>query len=68
MKKLMVNFRRYISSVAVLASGFFLAQTTVSTVLYTPAYDNQKKQFKLTFSHHFDGRKNYFVAQRACRH
>ncbi|SIQ43822.1 D-alanyl-D-alanine carboxypeptidase / D-alanyl-D-alanine-endopeptidase (penicillin-binding protein 4) [Chryseobacterium sp. RU37D] len=38
----MVNFRRYISGLTVLASGFFLAQTTVSTVLYSPAYDNQK--------------------------
>ncbi|SEW31425.1 D-alanyl-D-alanine carboxypeptidase / D-alanyl-D-alanine-endopeptidase (penicillin-binding protein 4) [Chryseobacterium wanjuense] len=38
----MVNFRKYISSVAVLASGFFLAQSTVSTVLYSQTYDNQK--------------------------
>jgi D-alanyl-D-alanine carboxypeptidase/D-alanyl-D-alanine-endopeptidase (penicillin-binding protein 4) len=38
----MVNFRKYISSVGVLASGFFLAQSTVSTVLYSQTYDNQK--------------------------
>ncbi|MCS3868941.1 D-alanyl-D-alanine carboxypeptidase/D-alanyl-D-alanine-endopeptidase (penicillin-binding protein 4) [Chryseobacterium ginsenosidimutans] len=43
----MVNFRRYISSVAVLASGFFLAQSPVSTVLYSPAYDNQKNSLNL---------------------
>lgn len=43
----MVNFRKYISSVAVLASGFFLAQSTVSTVLYSPAYDNQKTTLNL---------------------
>ncbi|MCW3161728.1 D-alanyl-D-alanine carboxypeptidase/D-alanyl-D-alanine endopeptidase [Chryseobacterium oryctis] len=43
----MVNFRKYISSVAVLASGFFLAQSTVSTVLYSQAYDNQKSSLNL---------------------
>jgi D-alanyl-D-alanine carboxypeptidase/D-alanyl-D-alanine-endopeptidase (penicillin-binding protein 4) len=47
MKKLMVNFRKYISGVAVLASGFFLAQSTVSTVLYSQAYDNQKSSLNL---------------------
>ncbi|MEN4761316.1 D-alanyl-D-alanine carboxypeptidase/D-alanyl-D-alanine-endopeptidase [Chryseobacterium sp. C39-AII1] len=43
----MVNFRKYISSAAVLASGFFLAQSTVSTVLYSQAYDNQKSSLNL---------------------
>jgi len=43
----MVNYRKYISSVAVLASGFFLAQSTVSTVLYSQAYDNQKNTLNL---------------------
>jgi D-alanyl-D-alanine carboxypeptidase (penicillin-binding protein 4) len=43
----MVNFRKYISGLTVLASGFFLAQTTVSTVLYSPAYDNQKSTLNL---------------------
>lgn len=43
----MVNFRKYISSVAVLASGFFLAQSTVSTVLYSQAYENQKSSLNL---------------------
>jgi len=43
----MVNFRKYISSAAVLASGFFLAQSTVSTVLYSQAYDNQKNNLNL---------------------
>ncbi|UOU98043.1 D-alanyl-D-alanine carboxypeptidase/D-alanyl-D-alanine-endopeptidase [Chryseobacterium daecheongense] len=43
----MVNFRKYISGFAVIASGFFLAQTTVSTVLYSPAYDNQKSNLNL---------------------
>lgn len=38
----MVNFRKYVSSVAVLASGFFLSQSTVSTVLYTPNVDAPK--------------------------
>lgn len=38
----MVNFRKYISGITVLASGLFLAQSTVSTVLYSPSYDNQK--------------------------
>ncbi|WP_232815613.1 D-alanyl-D-alanine carboxypeptidase [Chryseobacterium capnotolerans] len=43
----MVNFRKYISSAAVLASGFFLAQSTVSTVLYSQNYDNQKNSLNL---------------------
>ena len=38
----MVNFRKYISGITVLASGLFLAQSTVSTVLYTPTTDSQK--------------------------
>ncbi|WP_426477826.1 D-alanyl-D-alanine carboxypeptidase/D-alanyl-D-alanine endopeptidase [Chryseobacterium sp. CBSDS_008] len=43
----MVNFRKYISSAAVLASGLFLAQSTVSTVLYSQNYDNQKSSLNL---------------------
>lgn len=43
----MVNFRKYISSVAVLASGLFLAQSTVSAVLYSQSYDNQKSSLNL---------------------
>lgn len=43
----MVNYRKYISSAAVLASGFFLAQSTVSTVLYSQNYDNQKNSLNL---------------------
>ncbi|KFF20883.1 D-alanyl-D-alanine carboxypeptidase/D-alanyl-D-alanine-endopeptidase [Chryseobacterium sp. JM1] len=43
----MVNYRKYISSAAVLASGFFLAQSTVSTVLYSQAYDNQRSTLNL---------------------
>ncbi|KXH81418.1 D-alanyl-D-alanine carboxypeptidase/D-alanyl-D-alanine endopeptidase [Chryseobacterium kwangjuense] len=43
----MVNYRKYISGVAVLASGFFLAQSTVSTVLYSQAYENQKNSLNL---------------------
>ena len=43
----MVNFRKYISSTAVLASGLFLAQSTVSTVLYSQNYDNQKSSLNL---------------------
>lgn len=43
----MVNFRKYISSAAVLASGFFMAQSTVSTVLYSQNYDNQKSSLNL---------------------
>ena len=31
----------------VLATGFFLAQSTVSTVLYSQAYDNQKSTLNL---------------------
>ncbi|MDR3024688.1 D-alanyl-D-alanine carboxypeptidase/D-alanyl-D-alanine-endopeptidase [Chryseobacterium sp.] len=43
----MVNFRKYISSAAVLASGLFLAQSTVSTVLYSQNYDSQKSSLNL---------------------
>lgn len=43
----MVNFRKYISGITVLASGFFLAQSTVSAVLYSPSYDNQKSGLNL---------------------
>ncbi|WP_419868205.1 D-alanyl-D-alanine carboxypeptidase/D-alanyl-D-alanine endopeptidase [Chryseobacterium sp. CT-SW4] len=43
----MLNFRKYISGITVLASGFFLAQTTVSTVLYSQAYENQKSNLNL---------------------
>lgn len=43
----MVNFRKYISGVAVLAAGFFLAQSTVSTVLYAPGYENQNNSLNL---------------------
>ncbi|RXM53544.1 MULTISPECIES: D-alanyl-D-alanine carboxypeptidase/D-alanyl-D-alanine-endopeptidase [unclassified Chryseobacterium] len=43
----MVNFRKYISSAAVLASGLFLAQSTVSTALYSQNYDNQKNSLNL---------------------
>ncbi|KFF26253.1 D-alanyl-D-alanine carboxypeptidase/D-alanyl-D-alanine endopeptidase [Chryseobacterium vrystaatense] len=43
----MVNYRKYISSAAVLASGFFLAQSTVSTVLYSQAYDSQRSTLNL---------------------
>ncbi|MDH6253128.1 D-alanyl-D-alanine carboxypeptidase/D-alanyl-D-alanine-endopeptidase (penicillin-binding protein 4) [Chryseobacterium sp. H1D6B] len=43
----MINFRKYISGITVLASGFFLAQSTVSTVLYSQAYDNQKNSLNL---------------------
>lgn len=43
----MVNFRKYISGVAVLATGFFLAQSTVSTVLYAPGYENQNNSLNL---------------------
>ncbi|MCE3075983.1 D-alanyl-D-alanine carboxypeptidase/D-alanyl-D-alanine endopeptidase [Chryseobacterium gwangjuense] len=38
----MVKFRKYISGITVLASGLFLAQSTVSTVLFSPTYDSQK--------------------------
>lgn len=37
----MVNFRKYISGVTVLAAGFLFAQSTVSTVLYSQNYDNK---------------------------
>lgn len=43
----MVNFRKYISGFAVLASGFFLAQTPVSAVLYSQTYENQKSALNL---------------------
>ncbi|MCA6065660.1 D-alanyl-D-alanine carboxypeptidase/D-alanyl-D-alanine-endopeptidase [Chryseobacterium sp. RG1] len=43
----MVKFRKYISGITVLASGLFLAQSTVSTVLFTPAYDSQKVALNL---------------------
>ncbi|MEC3876786.1 D-alanyl-D-alanine carboxypeptidase/D-alanyl-D-alanine endopeptidase [Chryseobacterium salviniae] len=43
----MVNFRKYISGVAVLAAGFFFAQSTVSTVLYAPGYENQNNSLNL---------------------
>ncbi|SDQ06626.1 D-alanyl-D-alanine carboxypeptidase / D-alanyl-D-alanine-endopeptidase (penicillin-binding protein 4) [Chryseobacterium soldanellicola] len=43
----MVNFRKYISGITVLATGFILAQSTVSTVLYSQAYDNQKSSLNL---------------------
>lgn len=43
----MVNFRKYISGVAVLAAGFFFAQSTVSTVLYSPGYENQNNSLNL---------------------
>ncbi|MDQ8143607.1 D-alanyl-D-alanine carboxypeptidase/D-alanyl-D-alanine-endopeptidase [Chryseobacterium sp. CFS15] len=37
----MVNFRKYISGITVLTAGFLLAQSTVSTVLYSQNYDNK---------------------------
>ncbi|MDR6514549.1 D-alanyl-D-alanine carboxypeptidase/D-alanyl-D-alanine endopeptidase [Chryseobacterium camelliae] len=43
----MVNFRKYVSGITVLATGFFFAQSTVSTVLYSQAYDNQKSTLNL---------------------
>lgn len=43
----MVKFRKYISGITVLASGLFLAQSTVSTVLFTPTYDSQKPNLSL---------------------
>ncbi len=43
----MVKFRKYISGITVLASGLFLAQSTVSTVLFTPTYDSQKSSLNL---------------------
>ena len=43
----MINYRKYISGIAVLASGFFLAQSTVSTVLYSANNDNQKSVLNL---------------------
>jgi len=43
----MVNFRKYISGITVLATGFIFAQSTVSTVLYSQAYDNQKSSLNL---------------------
>ncbi|PQA94205.1 D-alanyl-D-alanine carboxypeptidase / D-alanyl-D-alanine-endopeptidase (penicillin-binding protein 4) [Chryseobacterium piscicola] len=38
----MVNFRKYISSITVLASGLFLAQSTVSAVLFNTNSDSQR--------------------------
>lgn len=46
-KKLMINYRKYISGITVLATGFFLAQSTVSTVLYSPNFDSQKSGLNL---------------------
>uniref|UniRef100_UPI0025C67E99 D-alanyl-D-alanine carboxypeptidase/D-alanyl-D-alanine endopeptidase n=1 Tax=Chryseobacterium sp. TaxID=1871047 RepID=UPI0025C67E99 len=43
----MLNFRKYISGITVLASGLILAQTTVSTALYSQAYENQKSNLNL---------------------
>lgn len=43
----MVNFRKYISGITVLTAGFLLAQTTVSSVLYSQNYDNQKSSLNL---------------------
>lgn len=43
----MVKFRKYISGITVLASGLFLAQSTVSTVLFSPTYDSQKSSLNL---------------------
>lgn len=43
----MVNFRKYISGITVLTAGFLLAQSTVSTVLYSQNYDNQKSSLNL---------------------
>lgn len=43
----MVNFRKYISGIAVAASGFFLAQSTASAVLYSQSYENQKGTLNL---------------------
>ncbi|WP_312089678.1 D-alanyl-D-alanine carboxypeptidase/D-alanyl-D-alanine-endopeptidase [Chryseobacterium sp.] len=38
----MVNFRKYISGITVLAAGFLFAQTTVSSVLYSHNTDNSR--------------------------
>lgn len=46
-KKLMINYRKYISGITVLATGFFLAQSTVSTVLYSPNFESQKSGLNL---------------------
>jgi len=43
----MVNFRKYVSTAAVMASGFFLAQSTVSTVLYSQMYDSPRSNLSL---------------------
>lgn len=43
----MINYRKYISGITVLATGFFLAQSTVATVLYSPNYDSQKSGLNL---------------------
>ena len=43
----MINYRKYISGITVLATGFLFAQSTVSTVLYSPNFDNQKTGLNL---------------------
>ncbi|CAA7193637.1 D-alanyl-D-alanine carboxypeptidase/D-alanyl-D-alanine endopeptidase [Chryseobacterium potabilaquae] len=43
----MIKFRKYISGITVLATGFILAQSTVSTVLFSQSYDNQKSNLNL---------------------
>lgn len=43
----MINYRKYISGITVLATGFFLAQSTVSTVLYSPNFESQKSGLNL---------------------
>ncbi|MCU7613295.1 D-alanyl-D-alanine carboxypeptidase/D-alanyl-D-alanine-endopeptidase [Chryseobacterium sp. GMJ5] len=43
----MVNFRKYISGITVLASGFFFAQSTATTVLYSQNFDSQKTSLNL---------------------
>jgi len=43
----MVNFRKYISGITVLTAGLLLAQTTVSSVLYSQTYENQKNTLNL---------------------
>lgn len=43
----MINYRKYISGLTVLATGFFLAQSTVATVLYSPSSEGQKSGLNL---------------------
>ena len=43
----MVNFRKYISGITLLTAGMMFAQTTVSTVLYSQGYENQKNTYNL---------------------